>query len=45
MSAVILDGIATAAKVKSDLATRVSALNAKGIYPGLGTILVGNDPG
>ena len=45
MSAVILDGIATAAKVKSDLATRVTALHAKGIYPGLGTILVGDDPG
>ena len=45
MSAVILDGIATAAKVKQGLATRVTALHAKGIYPGLGTILVGDDPG
>ena len=45
MTAVILDGKATAAAVKADLATRVAALNAKGIFPGLGTILVGDDPG
>jgi methylenetetrahydrofolate dehydrogenase (NADP+)/methenyltetrahydrofolate cyclohydrolase len=45
MSAVILDGKATAARVKADLATRVAALQAKGVTPGLGTILVGNDPG
>jgi methylenetetrahydrofolate dehydrogenase (NADP+) / methenyltetrahydrofolate cyclohydrolase len=46
MTAVILDGKATAAKVKTDLATRVAALLArKGIVPGLGTVLVGDDPG
>lgn len=45
MTAIILDGKATAAKVKSDLAKRVTALKAKGVNPGLGTILVGDDPG
>jgi methylenetetrahydrofolate dehydrogenase (NADP+)/methenyltetrahydrofolate cyclohydrolase len=45
MTAVILDGKATAAKVKADLATRVEALRVKGITPGLGTVLVGDDPG
>jgi methylenetetrahydrofolate dehydrogenase (NADP+) / methenyltetrahydrofolate cyclohydrolase len=45
MTAVILDGKATAAKVKADLATRVEALRAKGVMPGLGTVLVGDDPG
>ncbi|MFF3664206.1 bifunctional methylenetetrahydrofolate dehydrogenase/methenyltetrahydrofolate cyclohydrolase [Microtetraspora malaysiensis] len=45
MSAQILDGKATATKIKADLAERVSALAAKGVTPGLGTILVGDDPG
>jgi methylenetetrahydrofolate dehydrogenase (NADP+)/methenyltetrahydrofolate cyclohydrolase len=45
MTATILDGKATAAKVKADLANRVAALKAKGVNPGLGTILVGDDPG
>ncbi len=45
MTAVILDGKATAAKVKADLATRVAALARKGIAAGLGTVLVGDDPG
>ena len=45
MSAVILDGKATAAKVKAQLQSRVQALSSKGIQPGLGTILVGDDPG
>ena len=45
MSAVILDGKATAQTVKNNLAQRVSALKAKGINPGLGTILVGDDAG
>jgi methylenetetrahydrofolate dehydrogenase (NADP+)/methenyltetrahydrofolate cyclohydrolase len=45
VTATILDGKATAAAVKAELATRVAALNAKGIYPGLGTVLVGDDPG
>lgn len=45
MTATILDGKATAAAVKTELAIRVAALNAKGIFPGLGTVLVGDDPG
>ena len=45
MTATILDGKATAAKVKADLANRVAALKARGVNPGLGTILVGDDPG
>jgi methylenetetrahydrofolate dehydrogenase (NADP+)/methenyltetrahydrofolate cyclohydrolase len=45
MTAQILDGKATAAAVKADLKTRVAALAARGITPGLGTILVGDDPG
>lgn len=45
MSATILDGKALAASIKSDLARRVIALKARGITPGLGTVLVGDDPG
>ncbi len=45
MSAVILDGKATAQTIKNNLAQRVVALKAKGINPGLGTILVGDDAG
>lgn len=45
MSAQILDGKALAASIKQDLATRTVALKAKAITPGLGTILVGDDPG
>ena len=45
MTAQILDGKATAAAIKSDLTVRVAALKEKGITPGLGTILVGDDPG
>jgi methylenetetrahydrofolate dehydrogenase (NADP+) / methenyltetrahydrofolate cyclohydrolase len=45
VSASILDGKATAAEVKADLKERVAALAARGISPGLGTILVGDDPG
>ncbi len=45
MSATILDGKATAAAVKSELAVRVAALAERGIAPGLGTVLVGDDPG
>jgi methylenetetrahydrofolate dehydrogenase (NADP+)/methenyltetrahydrofolate cyclohydrolase len=46
MTAVILDGKATAATVKADLAARVAVLaQAHGIVPGLGTVLVGDDPG
>ena len=45
MSATILDGKATASAVKTDLAQRVSVLKEQGIAPGLGTVLVGDDPG
>ncbi|MFJ9415761.1 bifunctional methylenetetrahydrofolate dehydrogenase/methenyltetrahydrofolate cyclohydrolase [Streptomyces sp. NPDC101227] len=45
MTAQILDGKATAAAIKSELAVRVEALQAKGVQPGLGTLLVGDDPG
>ena len=45
MSAVILDGKALADSIKKDLAARTSALKASGKVPGLGTILVGDDPG
>jgi methylenetetrahydrofolate dehydrogenase (NADP+)/methenyltetrahydrofolate cyclohydrolase len=45
MSAQILDGRALAATIKSDLTKRVSALKSKSIAPGLGTVLVGDDPG
>jgi methylenetetrahydrofolate dehydrogenase (NADP+) / methenyltetrahydrofolate cyclohydrolase len=45
MTAVILDGKATAAAIKEDLAKRVAALARAGIVPGLGTVLVGDDPG
>ena len=45
MTAIVLDGKATAAQVKADLKVRVDALKIKGIFPGLGTVLVGSDPG
>lgn len=45
MTASILDGKATAAQVRADLKERVAKLAARGITPGLGTILVGDDPG
>ena len=45
MTAQIMDGKATAAEIRSALATRVAALAERGIFPGLGTILVGDDPG
>jgi methylenetetrahydrofolate dehydrogenase (NADP+)/methenyltetrahydrofolate cyclohydrolase len=45
MSAQILDGKALAASIKKDLTARTIALKAKGITPGLGTVLVGDDPG
>ncbi|NTV38823.1 MAG: bifunctional methylenetetrahydrofolate dehydrogenase/methenyltetrahydrofolate cyclohydrolase [Demequinaceae bacterium] len=41
----VLDGKATAAAIKSELAERVAALATRGIVPGLGTLLVGEDPG
>jgi methylenetetrahydrofolate dehydrogenase (NADP+) / methenyltetrahydrofolate cyclohydrolase len=45
MSAQILDGKATAAAIKAELAERVAALAARGRTPGLGTLLVGDDVG
>lgn len=45
MSATILDGKATAAAVKAELARTVAELTAAGVQPGLGTVLVGDDPG
>jgi methylenetetrahydrofolate dehydrogenase (NADP+)/methenyltetrahydrofolate cyclohydrolase len=45
MTAITLDGKATAAAVKADLRARVDALRERGITPGLGTVLVGDDPG
>ncbi len=45
MTATILDGKATAAAIKADLAERVAKLRAGGVVPGLGTVLVGDDPG
>ena len=44
-TAQILDGKATAAAIKAELTERVAALRAKGVVPGLGTVLVGDDPG
>ena len=40
-----LDGSATLKTIKAELAERVAALKAKGVTPGLGTVLVGDDPG
>ena len=45
MSATILDGRAAAAELKAALRERVTALRERGIVPGLGTVLVGDDPG
>lgn len=41
----VLDGIACAAQIKDELRARVEVLRACGVVPGLGTILVGEDPG
>ncbi|MBN2176608.1 MAG: bifunctional methylenetetrahydrofolate dehydrogenase/methenyltetrahydrofolate cyclohydrolase [Demequinaceae bacterium] len=45
MTAQVLDGKAVAAAIKAELKERVAALAEKGITPGLGTLLVGDDPG
>ena len=45
MTAVRMDGVATATAVKNELVGRIAALKARGIHPGLGTLLVGSDPG
>ena len=44
MTAVPLDGKATAAAIKAELTTRVAALRERGVVPGLATVLVGSDP-
>ncbi len=45
MTAQILDGKAVAAAIKTELTGRVAALRERRLVPGLGTILVGDDPG
>jgi methylenetetrahydrofolate dehydrogenase (NADP+) / methenyltetrahydrofolate cyclohydrolase len=45
MTARILDGKALAETIKAELRGRVSALAERGVVPGLGTVLVGDDPG
>ncbi|WP_347351487.1 bifunctional methylenetetrahydrofolate dehydrogenase/methenyltetrahydrofolate cyclohydrolase [Intrasporangium sp.] len=45
MTARILDGKATLTAIKTELKVRVAALEEHGIVPGLGTVLVGDDPG
>lgn len=45
MTAQVLDGKATAAAIKAELAERVAVLKARGITPGIATVLVGADPG
>ena len=45
MSATILDGLATAKAIKKELTAQVAELKKRGITPGLGTLLVGDDPG
>jgi methylenetetrahydrofolate dehydrogenase (NADP+)/methenyltetrahydrofolate cyclohydrolase len=45
MTAQKLDGTATAAAIKDELKLRVAALRDRGVTPGLGTVLVGDDPG
>ncbi|KJL29425.1 bifunctional methylenetetrahydrofolate dehydrogenase/methenyltetrahydrofolate cyclohydrolase [Microbacterium oxydans] len=44
MTAKVLDGKAAAAEIKAELTERVAALKAKGITPGIATVLVGADP-
>ena len=45
MTATILDGVATASAIKGELAERITVLKNRGVMPGLGTLLVGSDPG
>ena len=44
MTAIVLDGEALAARLRAEIAARVAELAAKGTRPGLGTVLVGDDP-
>jgi methylenetetrahydrofolate dehydrogenase (NADP+)/methenyltetrahydrofolate cyclohydrolase len=45
LTAIVLDGRATAKAIKTELAVEVATLHQSGIKPGLGTLLVGDDPG
>jgi methylenetetrahydrofolate dehydrogenase (NADP+) / methenyltetrahydrofolate cyclohydrolase len=45
VTAQILDGTATAKAIKGELTERVARLREQGVVPGLGTVLVGDDPG
>jgi methylenetetrahydrofolate dehydrogenase (NADP+)/methenyltetrahydrofolate cyclohydrolase len=45
VTATRIDGVATASAIKAEMRERVSALKARGITPGLATLLVGDDPG
>ncbi len=45
MTAINLDGRGVAAQIRAELVGRVTALALRGIVPGLGTVLVGDDPG
>jgi methylenetetrahydrofolate dehydrogenase (NADP+)/methenyltetrahydrofolate cyclohydrolase len=45
VTAQILDGSATLKAIKADLTERVAVLRDRGVTPGLGTVLVGDDPG
>ena len=45
MVAALLDGNVAAAQIKRELSDRVAALRARGVTPGLATVLVGEDPG
>ena len=44
MTAIVLDGKTTASAIKADLKARVDVLRSRGVLPGLGTVLVGDDP-
>jgi methylenetetrahydrofolate dehydrogenase (NADP+)/methenyltetrahydrofolate cyclohydrolase len=44
MTAQIIDGVALSARLRADVATRIGALKAHGVTPGLAVILVGDDP-
>src|SRR6185312_6038997 len=45
MTAQKLDGSATLKAIKAELAERIAKLRERGVVPGLGTVLVGDDPG
>ncbi|MFD6097633.1 bifunctional methylenetetrahydrofolate dehydrogenase/methenyltetrahydrofolate cyclohydrolase [Nocardiopsis flavescens] len=45
MSAIVLDGKAVATSIREELTGRVARLREQGVTPGLGTVLVGDDPG